>query len=415
MRSFSTKRQFSGKSGGSKRPVFHSGSRRSFGGSRGGRRVHKSGYIDPARFVNKADASKVEVEFRPKHSFENFAFSKRLKDNLEEKGYTSPTPIQDEAILPISQGRDFIGLANTGTGKTAAFLLPILEQLQQSQAREAVLIIAPTRELAVQIADEFRGFAKGLNLTCTVVVGGAPMKRQVLALKRQPNVIIGTPGRLKDLANQKKLFLGNVKHFVLDEADHMMDMGFLPDIKFLIGLLPKQRQSLCFTATLPSEIDKLMRELLRDPISVSVLKGNTSDNVDQDVLYANSAPEKIAKLVDLMSQEEFSRVLVFGKTKHGVQRLSDTLRKEGIRAEAIHGNKSQMQRQKALSNFKEGKATVLVATDVAARGIDVPNVSHVINFDQPNSFEDYIHRIGRTGRAGKLGKALTFVQGGSRF
>lgn len=397
------------------RPAFKGGgARRRFGG--GGRRpAHRGAYINPSKFVNKIDSARVEEVFKPIHQFDEFGFSQQLMNNLQEKGYTSPTPIQDEAILPIRDGSDLIGLANTGTGKTAAFLLPIIHQLQTKPAKEAVLIIAPTRELAAQIIDEFRMFTKGLKLSATLIVGGSPMKRQVLALKRQPNVIIGTPGRLKDLANQKKMYLGNIRTFVLDEADHMMDMGFLPDVRFLMNLIPTKRQSLCFTATLPNEVEKLMRDLLTNPVTVSVKTGNTSDNVDQDVLYASTTPEKISQLTELLAKEDFSKVLIFGKTKHGVQRLSDDLRKSGLRSEAIHGNKSQAQRQRALDNFKQGKSNILVATDVAARGIDVPNVSHVINFDQPSTYEDYIHRIGRTGRASKLGKALTFVPHGTKI
>ena len=397
------------------RPAFKGGgARRRFGG--GSRKpAHRGAYINPAKYVNKIDSARVEEVFTPKHKFEEFGFNDKLVRNLLEKGYTNPTPIQDEAILPIKEGRDLIGLANTGTGKTAAFLLPIIHQLQTKPAREAVLIIAPTRELAGQIIDEFRMFTKGLNLSATLVVGGSPIKRQVLALKKQPNVIIGTPGRLKDLATQKKMYLGNIRTFVLDEADHMMDMGFLPDVRFIMDQIPSRRQSLCFTATLPSEVEKLMRDLLSNPVTVSVKTGNTSDNVDQDVLYANNATEKIDQLIELFAKEDFSKILIFGKTKHGVQRLSDDLRKAGLRSEAIHGNKSQAQRQRALDNFKKDKSNILVATDVAARGIDVPSVSHVINFDQPSSYEDYIHRIGRTGRAGKLGKALTFIPKGTRI
>ncbi|MEZ4210150.1 MAG: DEAD/DEAH box helicase [Patescibacteria group bacterium] len=418
-RSFSSRRTNS--SGGyrgrsnSGRPAFRGSATPRRGGGRSRKPAHRGAYINPAKYVNKIDSARVEDVFTPKHRFEEFGFSDKLVRNLLDKGYANPTPIQDEAILPIKEGRDLIGLANTGTGKTAAFLLPIIHQLQTKPAREAVLIIAPTRELAGQIIDEFRMFTKGLNLSATLIVGGSPMKRQVLALKKQPNVIIGTPGRLKDLANQKKMYLGNIRTFVLDEADHMMDMGFLPDVRFIMDQIPTRRQSLCFTATLPNEVEKLMRDLLSDPVTVSVKTGNTSDNVDQDVLYANNATEKIDQLIELFAKEDFSKILIFGKTKHGVQRLSDDLRKAGLRSEAIHGNKSQAQRQRALDNFKKDRSNILVATDVAARGIDVPSVSHVINFDQPSSYEDYIHRIGRTGRAGKLGKALTFVPIGTKI
>jgi superfamily II DNA/RNA helicase len=364
--------------------------------------------------VRKVSAARPEVSFVPKHSFDDFKLSERLRKNVAGCGYDSPTPIQDQGIIPIAEGKDLIGLANTGTGKTAAFLLPIMQKLEVTKAREAVLIIVPTRELAGQIADEFRIYSHGLNLTAVVCVGGAPIKRQIMQLKKEPNIIIGTPGRLKDLAKQRKLRLDRIQTFILDEADQMMDMGFIPDIRAIVAYLPQKRQTLCFSATLPPKIDKLVEDLMTNPVTISVRTGVTSDNVDQDVLYANDATQKIEVLTDLFKKEEFSKVLIFGKTKHGVQRLSDALRKADFRVDAIHGNKSQNQRQKALQDFKTDKIRILVATDVAARGIDIPLVSHVINFDQPNTYEDYIHRIGRTGRAGHLGKALTFVSAHTR-
>ncbi len=381
------------------------------GGYRGGAQRFRSASIDPAKYIRKVVTVAAEEAFVPQHSFADFGLSPRLQKNVASKGYTEPTPIQDAAILPISQGRDLIGLANTGTGKTAAFLLPIMNELEKSNARESVLVIVPTRELAVQIANEFRGFSHGLTISATVIVGGAPIKRQIINLQKQPHVIIGTPGRLKDLVTQKKLRLNNIRTLILDEADQMLDMGFIKDIRFLIGLLPKQRQSLCFSATLFPEVEQLVHDILIDPVKISVRTGTTSDNVDQDVLYANTPIEKIDKLTELFADPAFSKVLIFGKTKHGVQRLANTLQDQGLKVEAIHGNKSQSQRQRALDAFKAEKVRILVATDVAARGLDIPNVSHVINFDEPTTYADYIHRIGRTGRAGKLGKALTFIAG----
>lgn len=372
---------------------------------------HRSAYIDPAKFVRKITEVKPEDIFVPQHSFNDFGLDSRLLQNISLRGYTTPTAIQDGAILPILEGRDIIGLANTGTGKTAAFLLPIMHRLKSSDARESVLIVVPTRELASQIADEFRAFSAGLPLSCTVIVGGAPIKRQIANLMRRPHIIIGTPGRLKDLATQRKLHLNQIQTLVLDEADQMLDMGFIKDIHFLINQLPKKRQSLCFSATLYPEVEQLVHDILDNPISISVRTGTTSDNVDQDILYADTPQQKIEKLVELLNTRDFSKVLIFGKTKHGVQRLSESLRERELSAEAIHGNKSQAQRQKALQLFKTDKIQILVATDVAARGLDIPNVSHVINFDQPTTYADYIHRIGRTGRAGQLGKALTFVSG----
>jgi len=412
--SFSGRKQFGRtKSSSSHRPSFNGRRRASFGNRKAlkGRGV----YIDPAKFIRRATVIKAEKVFVAKHTFDNFGLSDRLRKNIAGCGYVTPTSIQDEGIIPISEGRDIIGLANTGTGKTAAFLLPIMEKLQKTKAREAVLIVTPTRELAMQIAEEFKTYSYGLELSAVVVVGGAPIYRQIASLKRAPNVIIGTPGRIMDLVKQRKLRLDRIKTFVLDEADHMMDMGFLPDIRTIVSFLPTKRQTLCFSATLPLKIDQLVRDLLVNPVTVSVRTGVTSDNVDQNVLYADTVSQKIQILVDLFKKEEFSKILIFGRTKHGVQKLADNLTKLGLKVEAIHGNKSQNQRQKALSNFKSSKARILVATDVAARGIDIPNVSHVINFDQPSTYEDYIHRIGRTGRVNKLGKALTFISMHSRI
>lgn len=409
-RSFSGRRRFGGsrpsgsRSGGSR----SGGSRPSFGGARQQR--HRSAYIDPAQFVKKVTSIQAVADYVSKHNFDDFGLSARLRNNVAGCGYDIPTAIQDQGIIPIAEGKDLIGLANTGTGKTAAFLLPIMQRLLDTKAKEAVLIIVPTRELAGQIADEFRVYAHGLSINVVVCVGGAPIKRQIGQLKKEPNVIIGTPGRLKDLAKQRKLRLDRIQTLILDEADQMMDMGFIPDIRAIVGYLPTKRQTLCFSATLPPKIEQLVKDLMIDPITISVRTGITSDNVDQNVIYGDNAPQKIEVLTNLFKdEEEFNKILIFGKTKHGVQRLSDALRKMGFKADAIHGNKSQNQRQKALRDFKTDKIRILVATDVAARGIDIPLVSHVINFDQPNTYEDYIHRIGRTGRAGHLGKALTFV------
>jgi superfamily II DNA/RNA helicase len=309
------------------------------------------------------------------------------------------------------EGRDVIGLANTGTGKTAAFVLPIIQRLKAVQGQKAVLIMAPTRELAVQIDEQFRLFANNMNLYSALCVGGVNMQKQIRDLRRRPQVIIGTPGRLKDLMRQRVLKLEFVTTLVLDEADRMLDMGFLPDIKDIISELPEERQSLCFSATITPQIQGLLDNMLKDPVTVSVRTRETSEHIEQDVVKARSKDEKVRILNELLNDEEFEKVLVFGETKFGVQKLADSLTKAGLPAEAIHGNKSQPQRQRALRNFRDGKVGILVATDVAARGLDIPNVSHVINFDQPNNYEDYVHRIGRTGRAGKTGKALTFIAG----
>lgn len=368
-------------------------------------------YIDPQKFINKAVDKIDMVEFVPIHKFSDFGFISELQSNIASKGLEQPTAIQDGAIKAVMEGRDVIGLANTGTGKTAAFVLPLINRLKTDPEQKTVLIMAPTRELAVQIDEQFRLFAFNLRLYSAICVGGVNMQKQIRDLRRRPQVIIGTPGRLKDLMQQGELKLGFVTTLVLDEADRMLDMGFLPDIKSIIAELPQKRQSLCFSATITPQIQYLLDSMLNDPVTVSVRTRETAEHIEQDVVRARSKEDKIEMLNELLRKEDFEKVLVFGETKYGVQKLADSLTKAGMPAEAIHGNKSQPQRQRALKAFKDGKVGILVATDVAARGLDIPNVSHVINFDQPNNYEDYIHRIGRTGRAGKRGKALTFIAG----
>ena len=367
-------------------------------------------YINPERFINKALVQADQADFVPQHQFKDFPLEERLQLNIKARGYTDPTPIQDAAIQPILEGKDLIGLANTGSGKTAAFLLPILHHLRQFPYQEAaVLVLVPTRELAAQIDEEFKVFAWGLKLYSALCVVGASINRQIAALNRRPQVIIGTPGRLTDLFDRGVLRLDGIRILVLDEVDRMLDMGFIRDIRFLIAQLPRERQSLCFSATMPREIEQLMRELMVNPVTVSVKTGLTSEFIEQDVIQASSKEQKIEILNGLLHQPNFEKVLVFGRTKWGVQELADSLSALGHSTESIHGNKSQPQRQRALRSFKENRVKVLIATDVAARGLDIPDVSHVINFDQPNTYNDYIHRIGRTARAGKQGKALTFV------
>lgn len=375
------------------------------------RRPKRSGtYIDPSKFINKATAVAEEVVYEPTHKFMDFKFSDAIKRNIIAAGYETPSAIQDQSIPLVLEGKDVIGLANTGTGKTASFVLPMLERIKDSKVRGTqVLIMAPTRELATQIDDEFRKFARGLGLYSVVCVGGMSIGNQIRALSRRPQVVIGTPGRLKDLVNRHVLKLKEVEILVLDEADQMLDMGFIVDIKFLVSQLPEKRQSLCFSATMTPAIRELVNNMLTDPAVVSVRTRETSEHVEQDVIRASSKEEKFEKLMKLLEQEDFDKVLIFGETKYGVQRLADSLSKHGIKSGAIHGNKTQPQRQKTLNSFKKDEIRVLVATDVAARGLDIPNVSHVINFDQPNNYQDYVHRIGRTGRAGKRGTALTFV------
>ncbi len=378
------------------------------GGSRG-KSNHRGAYIHPSKFVNKATISGAETPYEPTHTFADFPFHEVLHKNIAHKGYTTPSAIQDQSIPHTLAGKDVLGLANTGTGKTAAFMLPILNKLFTNPAPVSVLVLAPTRELAQQIDEQFQAFSHGMKLYSTLIVGGANIDRQIKQLARRPHVVIGTPGRVTDLIKRRKLVLDNVDTVVLDEADRMLDMGFVNDIRNIVSLTPAERQTLFFSATITPQIQKLMDEFLNEPEVISVRTADTSERVEQDIIVASSKEEKLEKLLELLTAKEFEKVLLFGETKFGVQRLADHLDNRGIASTAIHGNKSQSQRQRALRAFKNDHVKVLVATDVAARGLDIPNVSHVINFDQPATYEDYVHRIGRTGRGTATGKALTFV------
>jgi len=370
---------------------------------------NKSSGIHPSRFVNKAVAMQGEAPYVPEHNFHDFGLNNQLTATLDYIGLSQPSPIQDQCIPPALEGRDIIGLANTGTGKTAAFLLPIIQHLSQTNALASVLILAPTRELAQQIDAEFRRFSAGQRLYSVLVVGGANINRQIQQVKRGPHIIIGTPGRIKDLINRRVLRLQNVTTFVLDEADRMCDMGFIGDIRLIEAELPKQRQTFCYSATMTRDVQSIVEEFMQEPVTISVVKNQTNDHIEQDIIHATDKAHKIQLLTELLTRPEFKKVIVFGETKFGVQRLADSLTKSDLPAVAIHGNKSQSQRNQALESFKKDAVRILVATDVAARGIDIQDVTHVINFDPPKVYEDYIHRIGRTGRAGKTGKALTFV------
>jgi superfamily II DNA/RNA helicase len=378
-------------------------------GRSGGRGTTKK-YINPSKFINQATPKADEVPYVPTHKFADFAFGSQLHHNIAKKGYEMPSSIQDQAIQSILDGKDVIGIANTGTGKTAAFLLPIIEHQTGISVRPTVLIIAPTRELAQQIDEEFRDFGQGLGLYSTLVVGGVPADRQIRELKRRPNFIIGTPGRLKDLMNRRYINLENINTLVLDEADRMLDMGFLPDIRAIVSATPSDRQTLLFSATITPDIAAIVNNFTNNPVTVSVRTSETNEHIEQDVIEARDKAHKIELLTEMLRGQEYEKVLVFGETKFGVQRLSDYLDNSGISSVAIHGNKNQSQRARALKQFKDGRVRVMVATDVAARGLDIPNVSHVINFDTPQNYEDYIHRIGRTGRGGASGCALTFIE-----
>ena len=333
---------------------------------------------------------------------------------LEAEGYTAPTPIQEQAIPHILRGKDLLGCAQTGTGKTAAFAIPILQNLLLQQKEDAfnhnikALILTPTRELAIQIDESFEAYGKHTGLRHAVIFGGVSQFHQTNQLRKGVDILIATPGRLLDLMAQKFVNIEHIKTFVLDEADRMLDMGFINDVRKIIAKLPEERQTLFFSATMPPEITRLSTSILTNPIRVEVAAvSSTAEKVDQ-FIYLVEKNDKRQLLIHLLKNNEIQNALVFTRTKYGADKITKDLRKANIEADAIHGNKTQNARQKALSNFKEGKIRVLVATDIAARGIDVDSLSHVINFELPNIPETYVHRIGRTGRAGASGAAFSF-------
>ncbi len=384
---------------------------RSFGGrssSRPTKKKFSKQYINPSRFIRAAVAVQDVETYVPLHAFADFAIEPLLHQNLQAKDYITPSPIQDQTIPLGLAGHDIVGIANTGTGKTAAFAIPTLHRLLTEPDAKA-LIIAPTRELAQQIEEECRSLAKGSGLFRAVLIGGEAIGPQLRDLRDKPSIVIGTPGRIKDHMERGTLDLSSFNIITLDEVDRMLDMGFITDIRFILDNLAEKRQSFFFSATLDSKIEELIRTFLDNPIVISVKTGETSDSVDQDVVRYGSDHEKIEKLHDILNQEVVGKTLVFDDTQRSVERLSEELLARGFKADSIHGGKTQGQRQRALKHFKESKLTVLVATDVAARGIDISDVTHVINYSTPQTYDDYVHRIGRAGRAGRMGYALTFV------
>ncbi|HXH99361.1 MAG TPA: DEAD/DEAH box helicase [Sphingobacteriaceae bacterium] len=347
-------------------------------------------------------------------SFQNLNLIKPIQKALETEGYTIPTPIQEQAIPVILQKKDLLGCAQTGTGKTAAFAIPILQlltaEISPNKGRKPIrsLILTPTRELAIQIGESFAAYGRHTHLKHTVIFGGVSQFAQTTALKAGIDILIATPGRLLDLMNQRFVDLSELKIFVLDEADRMLDMGFIHDVKKVIAKIPVKRQTLFFSATMPSEIQKLANTILVNPVKVEVTPASTTaETIDQSIYFVGKSDKK-SLLIHILDDKTISRVLVFTRTKHGADKVVKDLHKAGIKAEAIHGNKSQNARQRALSNFKSSETKVLVATDIAARGIDVDDLSYVINYELPDIPETYVHRIGRTGRAGASGTAFAF-------
>ncbi len=364
-------------------------------------------YIDPARFVRVATITESEV-YVPQHSFADFALNSTLQANLAAKGFTAPSPVQDQAIPVALEGKDVIGIASTGTGKTAAFALPMLERLMADK-NTAALVVAPTRELAQQIEDECKKLGKGSGLSGVLLIGGTSMSNQLRDLRYGPRIIIGTPGRIKDHIERGSLKLQNVNMVALDEVDRMLDMGFVDDVTYILSHTNQDRQSLFFSATMDTRVRSLIDNYSSDPFTVSLKPSTTSDNVHQDVIHYQANSDKLDKLHDLLLKEEVNKVILFDETQRSVERLSNELIARGFVADAIHGGKTQGQRQRALNKFKKNEIKILVATDVAARGIDVSDITHVINYSIPQAYDDYIHRIGRAGRAGQIGYALTFV------
>lgn len=363
---------------------------------------------NPNLFIKKASEN-TSTEYTAHNSFEDFNLAPILKSNISYKGYTTLTPIQDQAIQPILDGSDLIGLAATGTGKTAAFLIPLIQKIYSNRDQKA-LIIVPTRELALQIQAEFKSFAFDMKLYSSLIIGGANINRQIHEIRRNPHVVIATPGRLKDLTFRKVIFLKDYTNIVLDEVDLMVDIGFIGDVRLFISLMPRMRQSLFFSATISPKVQGIIQAFVNNPVTVSVKTQDTPENIDQDVIRIQNPARKIDQLHDLLIKDGFEKVLIFGRTKHGVEKLNKELNIRGFKAGALHGNKKMGQRKRVLESFKQGEIRILLATDVASRGLDIENVTHVINYDLPETYDDYIHRIGRTGRVGKKGIALTFIE-----
>jgi superfamily II DNA/RNA helicase len=388
-----------------------SNGRRSFGAKRSNRSRRRRGNnkenIHPSKFIKEAVDVKQD-EYIAKYSFNDFDVSPILKKNLAKKGFKAPSPIQDQSIPVGLDGKDVIGIANTGTGKTIAFAIPVIDKLIKNKDSR-VIIMAPTRELAQQILEEIKILTRGSNIYHALLIGGSSMHLQLRDLRRNPRIVIGTPGRIQDHIKRNSLDLRKFDMVVLDEVDRMLDMGFVNDMRKILARINRNRQSFFFSATMDDKVRTLINEFTNNPVMISVKTGKTSDNVEQNIVKYKSNNDKFEKLHELLELNRKNKVLIFDETKRGVDRLSRDLNKRGFKTDAIHGNKSQRQRERALSNFKCSQTTILVATDVAARGIDVKGITHVINYSTPQSYDDYVHRIGRAGRAGKTGYALTFI------
>lgn len=377
------------------------------GQNRNNNRGRVGQYIDPSRFIKSATITEATV-YTPTHTFADFALCEQLKSNLADKGYVTPTPVQDQTIPAALTGKDIIGIAGTGTGKTAAFALPILERLTFDR-NSAALIIAPTRELAQQIEEECRSLGRGSGLFSALLIGGSSMGNQLRELRQRPRMVIGTPGRIKDHLERGTLKLQSFNMIVLDEVDRMLDMGFVNDVTAILSQAHQTRQSFFFSATMDAKVRSLIQNFTKEPFTVTIGDSSSSESVHQDVVRYQGTSDKLDKLHNLLLSKGVTKAIVFDETQRSVERLSNELIARGFSADALHGGKSQGQRERALKRFKKSEVSILVATDVAARGIDVVDITHVINFSVPKAYDDYIHRIGRAGRAGQIGYALTFV------
>ena len=372
------------------------------------KRGFKKDFIDEKLFINKEAGVTETNNYEAKHKFTDFGIAEMLSANLTAKGLVTPSPIQDQAIPVVIEGKDVIGIASTGTGKTAAFLIPLINKLV-ADSNHKIMILTPTRELAMQVEAEFVTFTRGMKLFSVSCVGGSPIMRQIKELELGVHAVIGTPGRVKDLIERGKIKMEYFDSIVLDEADRMLDMGFIDDMRFILANMPKTKQGLFFSATFSPEIKRLCTDFLKDPVTISIKSRDTASSVMQDVIRVNGDAEKVEALHEILLKPEYSKVLIFREMKRHVDGLAEELTKRGFSALALHGDMHNRERERAVKALGAGKVQVVIATDVAARGLDINDISLVVNYDVPNNYETYVHRIGRTGRGTKLGHALTFV------
>jgi ATP-dependent RNA helicase RhlE len=397
-------RKFVAKSGGYGRNKFGGGSKKSGGRGRG-----KQKELDSKLFIKKAKPVK-ETKYNPDRTYNDFELHEKLKSSLALKGFEFPTEIQDKTIDQSVKGQDILGIANTGTGKTGAFLIPIIDRLLKEDRDFRTLVVVPTRELATQVQSDFQSMTRGFGLFSICLVGGTPTFKDVKKLRMKNHIVIGTPGRLIDMVKRKALKLEKTEILVLDEFDRMLDMGFVEDVRFLKKNISNLKQTMLFSATLDKKLKPIIDEIIQDPFQVLITSGGqSSDNVEQNIIKVERGYSKFDKLISMLNEKHFEKTLIFAETKRTVDMVSKNLKEAGIRVEYIHGDKTQKSREFSLKKFKDGRADVLVATDVAARGLDIKGITHVINYERPRDYDSYIHRIGRTGRAGTMGHAFTFI------